>query len=171
MENTLIVHYDPIKVYSGLFITLIVTIAFIFLFFFISNLESHIGFYLVILLQIILLFFVATFSFGLICGYFWNLKKPAAILSPKGIWINRFSFIPWDNITGINTYMFGDKPANALGIRLKNPEIVFKQAKFEGKSVLFWAKLFGYQYHIHLSCLALKNEEILNYARQFIPRN
>lgn len=170
MKNTLTVPLDQTKFYFKWSIMLVVTIALLLLDSRSPALKPHISPFLWILLNIISFAVVAFFSFHVTSGCLRDLKEPVAVLSPEGILINRFSIIPWDNIAEINTYTFGGKPVNGLGVRLKNPSIVFKQSSFSGKCVLLWPKLLGLRYHIYLSCFALENQEILAFAQQFLNK-
>lgn len=168
MKNTLIVPFDSNKFYFGVGVSLIVTLVLIFMLSLIPNLEPRIGPYLAIALQIALLFLITLFSFGLVYGFFWNLEKPAAILSSEGIWLKDFGFIPWDNIAEINVYRIPTTPIDVIVVRLKDVTSISNQASFGGKCALFWAKIFKYKYHITLSCLALENDEIVAHAKHFM---
>lgn len=170
MKSTLIVHFDSNKIYFGLIVTLIATIALIFLFPLITNLGPQIGTFMVILMRIIFIFLIALFSLGLIYSYFWDFKTPAAVLSPEGIWINNHGFIAWDKIAEMKTYTITGAPLDVVGVLLKDPGSISKQSSFSGKCVLFWAKLFGYRYHINLACIALSNSEVMAFAQPFLNK-
>jgi len=169
MKNTFIVPFDTYKIYFGLSVVLCMTIALMALFIFIPTATYLFGPELVILLRIILVLLIAMLSFGLAYGFFWDLRKPAATLSSEGISIQRFGLIPWHAIDDFNVYAVPGTPIEALGIRLKNPSRIALQSTFEGKCVLFWARIFGQHYQISLSCLALPEDEIISFARQFMP--
>jgi hypothetical protein len=168
MKNILIVHYDSNKINLALLIMPIVIAGLIFLLVSSFNLKTKINYYLLILMQTTLVIAILFFLIGLIYSYFFKHNEPAAILSSDGIWIKRHGLISWDAISDFDTCMIPTVPLEILGISLKNPDIIATQSSFEGKCGLFWAKLFGYQYHITLSSLAIENDEVLVFARQFL---
>jgi hypothetical protein len=168
MKNTLIVHHDSNKINLALLTILSVIAGLVFWLIFCFNLKAHINHCLLILLQATFIIAISFFLIGLAYGYFFKQDEPAAILSSQGIWIKHYGLIPWDNIIQIRTYTLPNAPLEVIGIQAKNIMSISVNASFAGKCGLFWAKLFGYQYQITLSCLALENDEVLDFARQFI---
>lgn len=168
MKNTLIVPHDSNQINLSLLTISIVTAGLIALFIFSFNLKTYINCYLLLFAQAILIFAILLFAIGLVYSYFFKHDDPAAILSIEGIWIKQYGLIPWDNVIQIRAYIIPSTSMEVIGIQVKNINSVSTTASFAGKCVLFYAKLFGYQYHITLSCLALENHEIVAFARQFL---
>lgn len=124
-------------------------------------------FYFIILsskvfVSLIILFFFIGFLFTL---FEFLSNKPIMILNSKGILFKYYCFVSWDNILEIRPYYMG--AGEALGIRVKNLDILFRNSKFSGKVAIFWSKIFGY-HHINISNITVFNEEIILFARKYI---
>ena len=104
----------------------------------------------------------------MIWGAFLIPKKgeAMAILNQDGIWLARFGFISWQEIAEFATYSYKGTP-ELIGIRVKNNEKISKQSSIAGKLDFFWARIIGYP-PIRLTGIALKNDEVINFARQFL---
>lgn len=134
-----------------------------------------VGFYLTGTLYYLLSFFLVgplilmSFMFLLLLwGAFLIPKKgePVAILNQDGIWLARFGFIDWKEISEFALYSYKGTP-EVIGIRVKNNAKISKQSSIAGKLDFFWAKLMGYP-PIRLSGIALENDEVISFARQFL---
>ncbi len=165
MKNTLIVPFDQncTKIAESTILRL--TVFFILLFLILSIINSLLSSFLLInIVRIITLIF----GFLLLCGWIYSRnflnQGTAAILNQQGIWIQHYNLIAWNDISEINTHVIAYTPIELIGIQLKDSQKIFLQASLAGKCNLFWAKIFKRHYHIPLSNLALKNEDILNFA-------
>ncbi|MCK4650989.1 hypothetical protein KAT08_02315 [Candidatus Babeliales bacterium] len=128
---------------------------------------SFLSFLISFVIKAVLYFGIGLFTFGIIYGLFsMQYKGPAAILDRNGIWIKHYNFIPWKNIEEFTSYpMFGT--VEGIGIKVKDVEVLSKQSDWSGKLGIFWAKLFG-NYHITLSNIDIKNEDIISFVRLYI---
>lgn len=168
-NKELVVPYDMQAMKAGIGM-LIILIAFIFLMFWASSyFYILIGAYFTRVLKIALGIIIAMFVYTLLytVWFVWVNDRPAAILSPEGIWVNRFNFIPWDNIQACPTFIYPGTPIEVVSIMVKDQKKLFKYASIGGKITLLWAKLFNYP-HIILNSIAVENEEILTYAQAYV---
>lgn len=125
--------------------------------------------YLFNFIQLILLFLIIIFSVGYITAFtFLRNKKPLAILSDKGMWINHYNFIPWHEIEDVGAYTILGTPLEVIGVRVKNSTQLYKQASLAGKAGFFWATAFGCRYHITLANGAVSDEQIIRYAKRYL---
>ncbi len=111
---------------------------------------------------------IILFSVGTIFGlYSFFYKAPVAILNKDGIWIKYYCFVSWEDVKEINLYSMVTAGAMAaVGINVRDRELLFRKSRLGGKIGLFWAKLFGY-YHIIISNTDISGEEILFFARKY----
>ena len=169
MNTELIVPFNR-KSQKLALITMPCTIAATLYLFSLSFLLHYIfNFYVVLIIQNLLIWTIAFFGITFIYTLFLRIKnKPAAILNQTGIWIHNWGFVSWDNIEKIDTYFVPTVPLEIIGIRIKDLSLSRKQATFSGKIGIFWARLLDYHYQISLAGLALENYKIIAFARQFI---
>ena len=94
-------------------------------------------------------------------------KTPAAIFDENGFWMKRHGLIPWDNIDIFTQCSIPTvKHIKYIGIHVKNTKLL--QSNWEGKMEVFWSRIFN-RYHITLANIALINDEVIRFARQFVP--
>ncbi len=120
-----------------------------------------------IALGIIIFFFVYTFLYTL--WFVWVNDNPAAILDSEGIWVNRFNFIPWEDIKACPIFTYPGTPIENVSIMVKDQKKLFKSANIGGKITLLWAKLFNYP-HIILNGVTVENEDIILYAHAHMKK-
>lgn len=119
-----------------------------------------------------LYFGLSFFVIGLVLSLFSiDTRTPVAVLDQKGIWVNHYGFVPWENIDVIMPYPIGGtNMLGGLGIMVKDPNIFLGQADRQGKVGLFWAKFFGYfhitYYHINISNVDVPIGEIISFAQE-----
>jgi len=127
-----------------------------------SGYSSVVLFLMKILLSITFVISILIF----ICIPFQKINVPNAILNQDGIWIKHYGFIPWKDIKEIAKYTYGT-PIEIVGIQVKYPDLLSKQASFGGKCGIFWSKIFGY-YHISIGSPEITSDEILYFANKYI---
>ena len=88
------------------------------------------------------------------------------VLYENGIWIKHHNFISWNNIEEIDSYTIVSS-MKAIGIKIKDVDLIYKQSSVSGKLNLFWAKLFKRYYQITLSNLDISNDDLLQAYRKF----
>ncbi len=115
------------------------------------------------------LIFLCLMVLLLVGGTFCFPKKddPVAILNKDGIWLPRFGLIPWKEITEFGPYLVPRTPMEVIAIRVIDNKKISKQSSIAGKLDFFWAKLMGYA-PIRIVGIALKNEEVISFAKQFL---
>lgn len=114
------------------------------------------------------LIFMGIMFLLLLWGAFLIPKKgdAVAILNQDGIWLARFGFIEWKEISEFAPYSYRGTP-EVIGIRVKNNEKISKQSSIAGKLDFFWAKFMGYP-PIRITGIALENGEVISFAKQFL---
>ena len=135
-----------------------------------------------ILLNLIFYIQIAIYSFiGLLVFlstrnyYFVDDNTPAAILDKNGIWTKRCGLIPWENIAQVKICNLPTvKHIEFVGIYVKDTKILSKQSTWSKKIGIFWEKIFRYDKlfnypNIALGNIAVSNDEIIKFARQFVP--
>ncbi len=115
------------------------------------------------------LIFIALMVLLMMLGAFSFPKKgeAMAILNQDGIWTARFGLIPWKEIDEFGLYKIPTTPMETIGIRVKNNKKISKQSSIAGKLDFFWAKLMGYP-PIKITGIALENDEVISFAKQFL---
>lgn len=92
-------------------------------------------------------------------------KSPVMILDQDGVLMPHFRRIAWCNIAEIGP----PSPVFiTIKIRVKDRAKLVKQADFEGKIGLFWAKFGCADYHILATGLDRPNDAIIAFARQYM---
>lgn len=171
-NKELVVPYEMQGMKAGI-IMLAVMIAFLSLICWASTyLYILIGSYftrvITIALGTIIAFFVITLLYTI--WFMWVNNNPAAILSPQGIWVNRFNFIPWDDVQSCHIYTYPGTPIEAVTIVVKDLKKLSKQANIGGKITIFWSKLFHYP-PIIIANTTIENEHIISYAQAYIKES
>lgn len=119
-------------------------------------------------------FFLAVMIVLFILGLFFGAlefinNKPAAVINKKGMWVKHFGFIEWDNIQQVEIYKVYNTPMESVGIRVKDTQLLSRQAQFFGKMAVMWSKIFGYP-PILLSNLECENRHVVCFANNFIKK-
>ncbi len=73
------------------------------------------------LIQSILMLIIILFSIGFIYGLVMQKNNdPVARLTPEGIWVKDYGFIPWPEIIELSEYQFPGTPMVGIGIRVND---------------------------------------------------
>ncbi len=172
----LIVHYDQNNIKQIRLIMPLMIIIMLLLLYSLPQINLNyisnflLGFFIKII-QVIIYFCISLFALGTVYTFFMKSTTPAAILNQEGIWFKRYGLIPWGMVDEINLCSLPTAShIKLIGIQIKNTSLLYKQASWEGKMELFWAKIFGYS-HVKLSNIEMANDVVIKFARQYIkPR-
>ena len=114
-----------------------------------------------------LIFFCLMFLLMILGAFSFPKKGEAmAILNQDGIWTARFGLVSWKAINEFGPYSYKGG-AEMIGIRVKNNKKISKQSTIAGKLDFFWAKWMGYP-PIKITGIALSNDEVISFAKQFL---
>lgn len=121
--------------------------------------------------KIVKIFFycsISLFSFALLHIPFLMLDKaPLAILDQEGISVKHFGFIAWNEIEKFTLHQPPGKKKSSIEINVKNPNLLSKQADWQGKLSLFCGKIVG-NYHMTFSNINIQNQKVKSFAQQYI---
>jgi DNA-directed RNA polymerase subunit RPC12/RpoP len=96
---------------------------------------------------------------------------PAMILNAKGIKMGNFGLIPWNSIESIGIRCtFSTAKFIELIIKNDSLPLIRKQCSFQGKRIIFWAKLFQKPCSLFI-VFPLFNEEIISFSQHYLPNN
>lgn len=125
---------------------------------------------LIFYIQIAIYSFVGLMVFLTTHNYFFvDYNIPAAILDENGIWTKRHSLIPWENIDQVKACQLPTvKHIEFVGIYFKDTRLRSKQFNWRQKAGILWANFFKFP-HITLANIALSNDEVINFAKKFVP--
>lgn len=129
-------------------------------------------FYLLLVLKIFFASIAMVFAW-----MFYNSCKiikatgPAMILNAKGIAMGNFGLIPWDSIESISILNVFST-ANGIELIIKNDSLplIWKQCSFQGKRIIFWAKLLRNPCCIDFTFPSF-NKEIISFSQHYLPNN
>lgn len=133
------------------------------------SLQILIGAYFTRVIMIALGMLIALFVYTLLY-MIWLIncnKKPLAILSAEGIWVNHFGLIAWDDVLSCQIYNYPRTPLEVVSVVVKDVKKLSRQASISGKITIFWAKMFQYP-PVLLANATVDNETIIAYAQAYI---
>lgn len=134
-----------------------------------TSLHILIGAYFTRVIMLALGVLIALFMYGflyMVWIIYFN-KKPMAVLSSDGIWVNHFGLIAWNDVQNCQIYNYPGTPIEAVSIIVKDIKKLSGQANITGKITIFWAKIFQYP-PILLANATVDNETIIAYAQSHI---
>jgi hypothetical protein len=102
-------------------------------------------------------------------AYRFNRKSPMAIINQEGIWVKQFGIIPWNNIRTIERPVINGMLIEALGIQVKDTQLLSKQASINGKLIIFESKIIKCP-TIVMDNIELTFDEIADFANQFMNK-
>lgn len=170
-NDKLIIFYENIWV--GCVTAFAMALFFQFILFFLSNISyANTSFFFFIFLfcvksflQLWAVFFIFTLLYTLNATF----NKPAAVLDSHGIYVNKFGLIPWSNIVSVQSYVmnFGPNIRLGIGVVIADQSAVYKQAQWDGKLELYWARKYGY-YPIKILNISLdQHAAFLTFAKNY----
>lgn len=171
-NNELVVSYDMQPFQTGIIMLLGVTIFMSLIAWASSYFYILIGAYLTRVITLCLWGMVAYFALTLFYMlWFINFnKKPAAILSSEGIWVNHFDFIEWENVQGCQMYKHPVIPLESVTILVHDLKKLSRQANIAGKMAIFWSGIFNTPY-ILLTNVTVNSETIIAYIQAHVKES
>jgi hypothetical protein len=125
------------------------------------------GYLSTVLLGLLLLCLAGTVAYLFYAAYRFNRKSPMAIINQEGIWVKQFGVIPWSNIRAIERPIINGMQIEALGIQVKDTQLLSKQASIPGKLIILESKILKCS-TIVMDNIELRFDEIADFANQFM---
>lgn len=149
----------------------ILTAMFFFTFVIVSpQLTSFLDIVLMPTIRYCLGFLIALILLGIIQLYFYiKNPDPLATIYHEGIKIKGFGLIRWkdiDDVVFYSTVYTGER--KVVGIQVKSFIYLLKKVNWGAKIGICSAKMFGYP-PISISSTIISNDEIIKFAKQYIP--
>jgi hypothetical protein len=110
-----------------------------------------------------------TLIFLFYTSYRFNRKTPMAIINEEGIWIKQFGIIPWNNIHILEKPIIHGIQIEALGIQVRDTQLLSKQASIAGHLIILESKILKCP-TIVIDTIELNFDEITNFTDQFLEK-
>jgi hypothetical protein len=174
MENTnnkLVAYYQKELVRKSLIPSIIMTTLCTVLFFIIP---LHSQYFIIYLVKLVAKAGVGFMAFSGATGllfYYFMLKDnaPYLVMDERGMTLKYYGFIPWENIQSINFTPKGFLAGQLIDVWFKDNKLVYKQASWQGKMNLLWARIFKYA-PARIAGLSVPTTEIVAFAHQYLTK-
>ncbi len=170
MSEQLIVPFDKPRLKSGIIVCLVMLCVYLGFYILVENLKPTLGYLLVGVIQAIIA--LVSLFFLLITCYSLHLLivgRKVAELNEKGIWVNGYGFIPWNEIDEFYTY-YPKGPVEIIGICVKDLSKLSNQVSFFVRVGIPVAKFFKRRPHITISSIAIDNQVVVDFAKRHMKR-